>query len=325
MASRANPWAALRGLSIRTRSLRSACVEQQQQQMPTSRFLLKTIGAQRSFSDSNDHNITSTTTSSSSSSSSQSQPHSSPPSQSSAPAPGTQVSPYHELFAPNFLNTEAIAALEKAAAEAAAAAAGDGLLFHMPDRAGKHEQLQDRYHPVVHQVTRLLMRDGKLSKAQTNMGLILNHLRTSPPPRINPMRPLLPGAPPPSQLPLNPLLYLTLAIESVAPMVRIFAMKGQAGGGRALEVPTPLPARTRRRLAVGWILDAVNKKKSRGSGRGQFAARFGDEIIAIVEGRSTVWDRRQILHKLATVSRANLNNPIVSGSGGASKSKSKKM
>lgn len=169
MASRANPWAALRGLSIRTRSLRSACFEQQQQQMPTSRFLLKTIGAQRSFSDSNDHNTTSTTTSSSSSSSSssQSQPHSSPPSQSSAPAPGTQVSPYHELFAPNFLNTEAIAALEKAAAEAAAAAAGDGLLFHMPDRAGKHEQLQDRYHPVVHQVTRLLMRDGKLSKAQT--------------------------------------------------------------------------------------------------------------------------------------------------------------
>lgn len=235
--------------------------------------------------------------------------------------PGSQVGPYHELFAPNFLNTEAIAALEKAAAEAAEAAAGDGLLFHMPDRVGKHEQLQDRYHPVVHQITRLLMRDGKLSKAQTNMGLILNHLRTSPPPRINPMRPLLPGAPPANQLPLNPLLYLTLAIESVAPMVRIFAMKGQAGGGRALEVPIPLPARTRRRLAVGWILDAVNKKKSRGSGRGQFAARFGDEIIAIVEGKSSLWERRQVLHKLATVSRANLNNPKVTGTGGGSKSK----
>lgn len=123
------------------------------------------MGARRGFSDNNDHYTTSTTSSTSSSQSQSSSPP--PPSQSSAPAPGTLVSPYHELFAPNFLNTEAIAALEKAAAEAAAAAAGDGLLFHMPDRAGKHEQLQDRYHPVVHQITRLLMRDGKLSKAQT--------------------------------------------------------------------------------------------------------------------------------------------------------------
>ena len=45
------------------------------------------------------------------------------------------------------------------------------------------------------------------------MGRILNYLRTSPTPKINPMRPLLPGAPPPEHLPLNPLLYLTLAID----------------------------------------------------------------------------------------------------------------
>ncbi|KAH7020953.1 ribosomal protein S7 domain-containing protein [Microdochium trichocladiopsis] len=321
MASRANPWTALRGLSIRTRALRTSCT--QQQTRPTPALLIhKTIGVRRDFTDNRRHQNANTSSTQSTSSSSQQQPDSAVPPPPPPSAPGTQVGPYHELFAPNFLNTEAIAALEKAAAEAAEASAGDGLLFHMPDRVGKHEQLQDRYHPVVHQITRLLMRDGKLSKAQTNMGLILNHLRTSPPPKINPLRPLLPGAPPPSQLPLNPLLYLTLAIESVAPMVRIFAMKGQAGGGRALEVPTPLPARTRRRLAVNWILDAVNKKKSRGSGRGQFAARFGDEIIAIVEGRSSLWDRRQVLHKLATVSRANLNNPKVSGTGGG---KSKRM
>ena len=82
-----------------------------------------------------------------------------------------------EIFAPNFLNTEALAALEKAAAGLDQFGDGtEGLLFGPPVRPGKHEQLQDRYHPVVHQVTRLLMRDGKLSKAQT--------VRFCPPPLI---------------------------------------------------------------------------------------------------------------------------------------------
>lgn len=175
MAARANPWAALRGLSIRTRTLRTACIEQKHQTTPAS-LIHKAVSsgpcssARRSFADSaakRDSNIT--TTSSSTSDPSSPPPRTTTPPPGTAPpiVPGSQVGPYHELFAPNFLNTEALAALEKAAAEAAEAAAGDGLLFHMPDRVGKHEQLQDRYHPVVHQITRLLMRDGKLSKAQT--------------------------------------------------------------------------------------------------------------------------------------------------------------
>ena len=72
------------------------------------------------------------------------------------------------MFAPTFLNAEALAALEKTAAGKDQYGDGaDGLLFGAPVRPQKHEQLQDRYHPVVTQVTRLLMRDGKLSKAQT--------------------------------------------------------------------------------------------------------------------------------------------------------------
>jgi small subunit ribosomal protein S7 len=65
------------------------------------------------------------------------------------------------------MNADAIAALEQAAAgEDAMTLVEEGLRFHMPTPPGKHEQLQDRHHPVVHQVTRMLMRDGKLSKAQ---------------------------------------------------------------------------------------------------------------------------------------------------------------
>lgn len=145
------------------------------------------------------------------------------------------------------------------------------------------------------------------------MSLILNYLRTTPAPKVSPLRPLLPGSPPPDQLPLNPLLYLTLAIDSVAPLVRIRALKGAAGGGAALELPEPMAARARRRVAVSWILEAVRKKRSAGSGKAQFAARFAQEIVAVVEGRSGVWDRRNLVHKVGTAARANLSHPKVIG------------
>lgn len=138
------------------------------------------------------------------------------------------------------------------------------------------------------------------------MSFILNHLRTAPPPTPNPARPLIPGAPPASNLPLNPVSYLTVAIDSVAPLLRIRSQKGAAGGGAALQIPVPLGIRQRRRQAVQWILAAAQKKKSRGSGRGQFAQRVAEELISVVEGRSTAWERRGLVHKTGTSARANL-------------------
>ncbi|KAI5865928.1 ribosomal protein S7 domain-containing protein [Durotheca rogersii] len=249
-----------------------------------------------------------------------------PPSSSSPPPPPSdslsrleaaaeaEPKPYEprpiEIFANNFLNAQAIEALEKVAA-GEDMHSGQGLLFEMPERPRKDQQLQDRYHPVIDQVTKLLMRDGKLSKAQRHMSMILNILRTSPAPKVSPLRPLLPGSPPPEQLPLNPLLYLTLAIDSVAPLIRIRSLKGAAGGGQALELPEPLAARARRRTAITWILDVVERKRSAGSGRLQFATRFAHEVVAVVEGRSAVWERRGLVHKLGTAARANLNHYAV--------------
>jgi small subunit ribosomal protein S7 len=140
------------------------------------------------------------------------------------------------------------------------------------------------------------------------MAMILNYLRTSPPPKLNPARKLLPTVPPPSHLPLDPISYLVLAIDSVAPLVRIRLLKGMAGGGNNLEVPVPIAARQRRRMAFNWILEAVNKKKSRGSGRAMFPHRVAEEIVAVMEGRSNAWNARQQLHKLATTTRANVTS-----------------
>lgn len=138
------------------------------------------------------------------------------------------------------------------------------------------------------------------------MSYILNQLRTAPPPTVNPLHPLIPGTPPASHLPLDPVGYLTVAIDSIAPLLRIRSLKGAAGGGAALQLPVPLGLRQRRRQAVQWILDAASKKESRGSGRGQFAQRIANEIISVVEGKSSIWERRALVHKTGTSARANL-------------------
>ncbi|KAI0104440.1 ribosomal protein S7 [Daldinia grandis] len=295
MSCKLTPWgaaAAVRNLSIRTRQAPTTAfrITSRPEQRPA--YQTPFIIARRGLTDDTHATI--------------------PPQPETPPAQYVPKPP--EIFAPNFLNAEAIAALEKAAAGQAIDDEGDeGLLFNMPDRVGKGEQLQDRYHPIVEQVTKLLMKDGKLSQAQRNMAMILNYLRTTPAPKVSPHRPLLPGSPPADQLPLNPLLYLTLAIDSVAPLIRIRSLRGAAGGGQSLDLPQPIAARARRRIAVMWILDAVRRKRSAGSGRTQFASRFAQELIAVVEGRSTVWDKRNSVHKLGTVARANLTHRAVVG------------
>ena len=147
---------------------------------------------------------------------------------------------------------------------------------------------------------------SKCAKHLQNVNYILSHLRTSPPPKISASTPLLSGHPPPSHLPLNPILYLTLAIDSVAPLLRLRSQKGAAGGGAALQIPIPLGLRRRRRTAMMWILTAATKKKNRGSGRNMLAQRIAEEVISVVEGRSSVWDLRNNLHKQGVAARANM-------------------
>nr|POE74702.1 37s ribosomal protein s7, mitochondrial [Quercus suber] len=166
--------------------------------------------------------------------------------------------------------------------------------------------IKTRQEPIVLQFTNSLMRHGKKATAQRHASVILTHLRTAPAPSYNPSRPLLPGAPPASHLPLHPTLYLQLAIDSLAPLLRIKAIRGAAGGGQSLQVPTPLNLRQRRRAAIQWILDAASKRKTAGSGNDMFALKVAAEIVSVVEGRSALWDRRAALHKLGTSARANL-------------------
>ncbi|KAK3054070.1 hypothetical protein LTR09_004848 [Extremus antarcticus] len=175
-----------------------------------------------------------------------------------------------------------------------------GHKFPLPTTTPTHKN--ERLEPILTQLTNLIMRDGKKSLAEKHVAALLSTLRTLPAPKYSETRPLLPGAPPASHLPLNPVLYLTLAVDSVAPLLKIRSQRGAAGGGVALQIPVPLGLRQRRRAAMTWILDAAGKKGTREG----FAQRLAGEVVAVVEGRSGVWEKRQAAHRLGVVGRSNV-------------------
>jgi ribosomal protein S7 len=177
-----------------------------------------------------------------------------------------------------------------------------GLKFDPPVSPANTRTLnfRKRYDTLQEQFTKMIMEDGKLSRAQKVMASILDQLRTSPAPQVNARRRLL-GAPPAPQLPLDPVLYLTLIVDSVAPLFRIRQQKGLTGGGTAVQIPHPLTLRQRRRSAIKWIIDASDKRRDT-----HLAQRIANELLAVAEGRSGVWERRDQQHKLGIAGRANL-------------------
>lgn len=52
-----------------------------------------------------------------------------------------------------------------------------------------------------------------------------------------------------------------------------------------------------------WMLDAVEKRRG---GTSDFAKRFAEEVVSVVEGKSSLWGRREALHGLGIRARANL-------------------
>lgn len=213
----------------------------------------------------------------------------------------------------------------------------NGLKFEMPtlaremrldvdgeyvERLSRRNKFKERYDPVVDQMTKLIMKHGKLSLAQRvkesypsnmnsllisplfqHMSTILTHLRTSPPPKPPPTLPLrLPPGVTPSSLPLSPTLYLTVIIDSIAPLLKIRQRRGILGGGASLPIPVPLSERNRRRIAIKWVLDAAERRKEVSCGE-----RVAKVLVDAIEGRSqAVWDKRNTVHRMGVAGRSNM-------------------
>ena len=135
------------------------------------------------------------------------------------------------------------------------------------------------------------------------MSDILDTIRRTPAPQPNPQFPAreLLLSQPRESLPLDPIKYLTAAIDSVAPLIKIRQQRGIAGGGASLPIPVPLGLRQRRRIAIMWILNSAENRREI-----KVADRVAKEIINIAEGRGSAWDKRQLIHKTATSSRSNI-------------------
>lgn len=102
-------------------------------------------------------------------------------------------------------------------------------------------------------------------------------------------------------LPLSPIQYLTSAIDSVAPLVKIRQQRGILGGGQALQLPVPLRVRQRRRTAIKWILQSAASGKD-----AKLADRVAREVMKVANGSSSAWDKRQAVHRLAITARSNI-------------------
>ncbi|KAK5053074.1 hypothetical protein LTR84_002048 [Exophiala bonariae] len=187
--------------------------------------------------------------------------------------------------------------------------AGLGHKFPLPDMTNwnKTNHFKRRYDTVLNTLTKMLMRHGKLSRAQSfasqqTMDDILTILRTAPTPQGSALatdRALLTTFPR-EALPLSPVEYLTAAIDSVAPLIKIKQQKGVLGGGASMPIPQPLSLKQRRRTAIKWILaSAENRKESK------LAERVAKELINVVEGKGGAWDRRMLVHKAGISARAN--------------------
>lgn len=139
------------------------------------------------------------------------------------------------------------------------------------------DALPPRQDPLLHFLVNLLMRDGKKASAERYIADMLGHMA-----KLTNSDPL-------------PLVYE--AVELAKPILR---MQSRKQGGKTMQVPIPLNPRQSTRRALVWIIDASNRRSDRSISR-----RLAVEMLAILEGNSSVLSRKEEQHKVGMINRAN--------------------
>ena len=84
-------------------------------------------------------------------------------------------------------------------------------------------------------------------------------------------------------------------------------MAQQKRGGKSIAVPLALGERQRVHQSISWILDASDKRKNPNAGGSKrFGERVALEVEAVLNGTSEALKRKEQLHSVATVNRANI-------------------
>ncbi|ORX45315.1 30S ribosomal protein S7p/S5e [Hesseltinella vesiculosa] len=130
---------------------------------------------------------------------------------------------------------------------------------------------------LVSQLVNTIMRDGKKARAQRLVSDSMKQLE--------------------KRTEKEPYSQLATAIEEASPLIKLTSSKK---GSKVIHVPTALRERQRRRRAIVWLLDAASKRNEK-----TFEERFAAEVHGILDGSSSVLQKKLSLHKQALANRAN--------------------
>ncbi|KTW25579.1 hypothetical protein T552_03440 [Pneumocystis carinii B80] len=123
----------------------------------------------------------------------------------------------------------------------------------------------------------IIMKNGKKAKAQKQLQNALIYIKQ----KIN----------------TDPYSVLFKAIKAVSPLMKLVFIKK---GTKSIKMPVPLNEHQRHRKAIIWILEASNKQHSK-----NFSERLAQELIAVINGTSSIFQKKEQLHKLALINKAN--------------------
>ncbi|KAK0530431.1 hypothetical protein OC842_003934 [Tilletia horrida] len=139
------------------------------------------------------------------------------------------------------------------------------------------DNLPTKTDPTLAFFVGILMRDGKKAASSRTVMNVLAHLNewTSSPP-----------------LPL-----FVEAINRASPLVR---MQSSKSGGKITQIPIPLNPRQSTHRGIKAIIEASKKRSDR-----YISTRIAREMVAVLEGSSSVLSRKEEQHKVAMANRAN--------------------
>lgn len=130
---------------------------------------------------------------------------------------------------------------------------------------------------MMNMLTNHIMRNGKKNQAykQLNRALYLVYLKKR----------------------TDPAAALLAALDAMAPLVQLH--KVSDGGARVETLPVPYHPTKRIGKAWKWVIDASKNRQSR-----DFSVRLAEEIIAAIEGKSSGYEKRALIHRDAVANRS---------------------
>lgn len=151
-----------------------------------------------------------------------------------------------------------------------------------PEQVAEFDQVKElpipaKNDPVMALVVNMIMRDGKKQLAEKILGqaLYIVYLR----------------------LRTDPVVLFKRVVDEMAPLMVVKSFK--TGFAKRINAPVPLPERSRRRMAILWVLEGARKRSAH-----SYAVNLGEEIIAAHLGKGNGFDQRAQLHKASIANRA---------------------